>query len=115
MNCIRCAKETKDNHVFCEECRKDMERHPVKPGTPIQLPDRSNREAPKRATFRLANQKWERKIGNLRSTIFWLVVIIIILSVMLALCLCTMFHILPEWLDNLLGLSDLRAVVQSMT
>ena len=38
MACIKCGKESTAGAEFCEECLKDMERYPVKPGTPVILP-----------------------------------------------------------------------------
>lgn len=39
MACLKCGRETEQS--FCEECRASMERYPVKPGTPVVLPNRS--------------------------------------------------------------------------
>ena len=40
MKCLKCGRET--DQTFCQACRKEMERYPVKPGTIVQLPkDRS--------------------------------------------------------------------------
>ena len=41
MSCLRCGRETDENQVFCKLCLEDMEKHPVKPGTSVQLPSRS--------------------------------------------------------------------------
>ena len=38
MNCIKCGRELRGEQVFCRECQENMEHHPVKPGTPVQLP-----------------------------------------------------------------------------
>lgn len=113
MNCIRCSKETEENQVFCNECLKDMERHPVKPGTPIQLPNRENRNTGKRASFRLAASKWEDKIFRLKYLIFWLVMIILLLIAALVFCLCVMLHITPDWFNEWLGLPEIRDAIES--
>ena len=42
MYCLRCGVETKNDQVFCENCLTNMERHPVKPGTPVKLPKRND-------------------------------------------------------------------------
>ena len=40
MKCLKCGRET--DQTFCQACREEMERYPVKPGTIVQLPkDRS--------------------------------------------------------------------------
>lgn len=36
MNCLKCGRET--DQTFCETCRAEMEKHPVKPGTIVLLP-----------------------------------------------------------------------------
>ena len=40
MQCMKCGREIAAGRVFCESCLADMEKYPVKPGTPIQLPSR---------------------------------------------------------------------------
>ena len=44
MSCMKCARDTEAGQVFCAECRAEMEKYPVKPGTVVQLPTR--REVP---------------------------------------------------------------------
>ena len=41
MSCMKCGKEVSEDQVFCPECLAEMERYPVKPGTPVLLPHRS--------------------------------------------------------------------------
>lgn len=38
---MKCGKETAEGQVFCENCLKDMEQYPVKPGTPVYIPNRT--------------------------------------------------------------------------
>ena len=52
MNCMKCGRETADRQVFCAECLADMEAHPVRPGTIIQLPHRQEEPAAKKSTPR---------------------------------------------------------------
>lgn len=40
MNCIKCGREIPETQAFCDHCLEAMKAHPVKPGTPIQLPQR---------------------------------------------------------------------------
>lgn len=101
MSCMRCGKESAEDHVFCTECLEDMKRHPVKPGTPIQLPVRANNGPVKRASFRVAESKWHDKIFRLKYTMFWLVVVIILLAGLLALALCMLLQITPEWFNDM--------------
>lgn len=36
MKCLKCGRET--SQTFCDNCREDMARYPVKPGTIVQIP-----------------------------------------------------------------------------
>ena len=36
MKCLKCGRET--DQTFCDQCREEMDRCPVRPGTIIQLP-----------------------------------------------------------------------------
>lgn len=36
MKCLKCGRET--DQTFCETCRAEMEKYPVKPGTIVLLP-----------------------------------------------------------------------------
>ncbi len=48
MNCLRCGRETQDEHVFCDSCRETMEKYPVRPGTAVMLPKRVDNPAAKK-------------------------------------------------------------------
>lgn len=52
MFCLKCGRDTKNNHFFCDECTESMKDYPIKPGTPVYLPPRSDETAPKRAAHR---------------------------------------------------------------
>lgn len=102
MNCLRCARETEENHLFCNQCMKDMERHPVKPGTPVHLPDRPEKAPTKRNVFKVAASKWEDHIYRLKSAIIWLLLLIILLATALGICICMMAGLTPRWLNEAL-------------
>ena len=38
MQCMRCGRDVEEGQVFCEECRAEMEKYPVRPGTAVLLP-----------------------------------------------------------------------------
>lgn len=101
MNCMRCGREIEEMDVFCAECLADMERHPVKSGTPIQLPVREVQPAMKRERFRLAESKWTDKIFLLKYIIFWLVVLIVLLAAALVLCICMLLQVTPDWINEM--------------
>lgn len=43
MECIKCGREIVPGDVFCTTCLEDMEKYPVKPGTPVHIPRREPR------------------------------------------------------------------------
>lgn len=52
MNCMKCGREISEDQVFCSDCLLDMEKHPVKPGTVVQLPKRQEVLSQKKGHFR---------------------------------------------------------------
>ena len=48
MYCLKCGRETTEQHVFCDGCLQGMACYPVKPDTPIQLPQRGAAQPPKK-------------------------------------------------------------------
>ena len=90
MNCLKCGQEVAAGQVFCDECLKDMERHPVNPGTPVILPKRS-KPLPIKRTHRKI-QKPEDQIAALRRMAGWMALIIFVLLVAIALLTGTMLH-----------------------
>lgn len=42
MSCIKCGKDTLGQDVFCKECLEVMADYPVKPGTPVLIPDQTS-------------------------------------------------------------------------
>lgn len=57
--------------MFCEECLADMAQHPVKPGTPVQLPVRPAQVVSKR-TSRKKEVTVETQLARQRAAIAWL-------------------------------------------
>ena len=52
MNCMKCGRETTEEQAFCEECRLEMAKYPVKPGTVVLLPNRKDNGQLKKSTRR---------------------------------------------------------------
>ena len=90
MSCLKCGQEVSAGQIFCDSCLADMERHPVKPGTPVIIPKRSNPPPSKRTYKRL--QKPEDLIASQRQLIGWLLTTVIILILGLAAMTFMMFH-----------------------
>lgn len=73
MNCMKCGKELEGSGAFCPECLAVMERYPVKPGTKVMLPQRSDGKRPTRPVRRqrspeeivLAQRKTIRRLRRL--------------------------------------------------
>ena len=78
--CIKCGREIGPDAVFCEECLADMERHPVKPGTPVILHQKPAfvRRNPSRKV-----KKTEEQIRGLKRTVAWLWALIVLLALAL--------------------------------
>lgn len=81
MNCLKCGRETAAEQVFCEDCRLDMEKYPVKPGTVVLLPRRRDSNAPKKVSKR-RSLPLEEQVKILRK---WVTALAIALGICLAL------------------------------
>lgn len=82
MKCMRCGTEIATDAVFCEDCLAEMEKHPVKPGTPVLLPRREKQTPVKRNKKRTI--KPEEQVHRLRRAVILLSTITVVLSIALA-------------------------------
>lgn len=80
MECLKCGREVPAGKVFCRECLEDMERYPVKPGTPIRIPKRQEAAPSKKQVFRRTPATPEIQVKRLKRQLR-------ILSLLLALLL----------------------------
>ena len=78
MKCLKCGKNIQSDRVFCEPCLEDMQRHPVKPGTPVVLPNRPERTVVTKSS-RKRVRKPDEQIANLKAIIFWLILLVMVL------------------------------------
>lgn len=84
MTCLKCGRET--DQTFCDLCRAEMEKYPVKPGTIVQLPkDRAafgKRQQPRRQSVppevRITAQRLT--IRRLRRAVAVLLTLVILLG-----------------------------------
>ena len=84
MNCMKCGVEIPENHVFCDHCLAVMDDYPVKPGTHIHLPKRVEvAESVKRAPKKKRILSPEEKLSSLRSKVFRLRLVVVILFLLL--------------------------------
>ena len=63
MNCLRCGRETENQQVFCKACLDYMALHPVKSDTPVYLPVRKEKEAPRK------QRRWHRRERSAEETV----------------------------------------------
>ena len=77
MKCMKCGTTIPAGQVFCDPCLEGMEKHPVKPGTPIQLPVKQEHVVAKVSHKKL--RKPEDMIATLRVLVFWLILVIVAL------------------------------------
>lgn len=52
MQCLKCGREIPVGQVFCQCCLADMEKYPVKTGTPIRIPKRQESAPVKKQSHR---------------------------------------------------------------
>ena len=83
MQCLRCGRETEDEHVFCFLCEAVMMKHPVKPNTVVNIPDPNARA---RSTQPRRQQRQEDESEKLRRTIMQLRLWVCMLMAALMLC-----------------------------
>lgn len=85
MFCIKCGRETREHQVFCDACLADMERYPVDPGLPVQLPRRVAAVSSKKSAQRRKQLKPEEQLRKQSRVIRGLVIAVVVLTLALAL------------------------------
>lgn len=80
MACLKCGRETE--RMFCDHCRAEMEKYPVKPGTIILLPKTRKPVSGRKATRRPA-VSLESRIVHQQKVIRGLVMMVVGLIVLL--------------------------------
>ena len=82
MNCLKCGRDTAEEHVFCDLCQQNMGRHPVAPGTAVHLPNRSSvakKPSPRKRAVPLEEQLQNVR-RSLRRTRTFAAILLIILA-----------------------------------
>ena len=95
MGCMKCGRDIIEGQVFCSECLEKMERYPVKPGTPVHLPNR-RKEAPKKAPTRrkLSPEEQISRLRRLNRTLSFLLALSLIVSIFLG--YIAVLHLMEE-------------------
>ncbi len=82
MACMKCGKEVSEGQVFCEECLAEMERYPIKPGTPVLLPQRISVTPQRKRRAGKRTRKPEEQVILLKRATMWLsIVLCLVLAV----------------------------------
>ena len=95
MSCLKCGKDTEEKQVFCEECRSGMEKHPVKPGTPMHLQFRETKTQGKK-THRRKEQDPKEAVRQQRKMIRWLTVTVAVMTLVICFLAGLLIHALEE-------------------
>lgn len=66
MQCMKCGRDLESGEVFCAECREAMKQYPVKPGTVVQLPHRTDDAASKKPQPRRKSVSQEEQLEMLK-------------------------------------------------
>lgn len=82
MGCLKCGKETEESQIFCNSCLETMEAYPIKPGTPVILPQRSSNPHHEKPSSRKELSP-EHQLQYLRKLLRWFAGVIALLSVLL--------------------------------
>jgi len=96
MRCLKCGREMEQQQVFCASCLEAMEKYPVKPGTPIQLPQNKTTEQPKKATRRKKILSPEEHVLQIKKINGWLIGVCAVLAIALALVTAAFIHELSQ-------------------
>ena len=92
MNCMKCGVEIRDDQVFCPDCLKIMEAHPIAPGTSVHIPKRPARTPDKKSR----EMKPQEQIASLKRVIRWMLVTIGVLAVAVALLASLLLYRMNE-------------------
>lgn len=95
MQCLKCGKKAAVKQVFCEECLAVMQNYPVKPGIPVQLPQRE-RHASEKKQASLQEPTAAEQVLQLRTMVRWLLGAIAVLSIVLLLTAGMLIHTLEQ-------------------
>ena len=103
MYCLRCGRDTVDQHVFCDLCRQDMEAYPVKPGTAIHLPRRNTAAAAPKKSRRKKTVTPEEQVLRLKRSLRRVRVLASVLFLLLVLAGGALYYAFIHWDDPGIG------------
>jgi uncharacterized membrane protein YvbJ len=86
MSCLKCGKKTAEDQSFCAACLEAMDAYPVKSDVHLQLPNRINSTAAKKASRKRRVQSAEEQAASLRRSVRYLTVLSVLLLALLVVC-----------------------------
>ncbi len=100
-NCIKCGKELVGTKVFCDDCLKVMNEHPVPSGTPLIIHQRQTNTGKKAPAKKKAIPP-EEQVQRLRKVIRWLIALVLVLFVLLSVAACWLTIEIqePDWIPE---------------
>ena len=87
MNCMKCGREIPLGQVFCKDCLADMEQYPVRPDTPVILPQFEDVSPVRKAQPQKKTPKPEDQVKNLRNAVVLLSLALVTAAFVLAMTL----------------------------
>jgi len=103
MTCMRCGRETTENHVFCDNCQQNMAQYPVKPGTAIHLPHRPVVAPTKKQAHRRRPLSPEEQVIHLRKMLKRMWVFLALLTLVLCMATAMLVHEILHPEDLMIG------------
>ena len=94
MGCLKCGQKLKGSQVFCDDCLAVMAEYPVKPGTPIQLPAHNHTDSAPVRSPKKRFRRPEDQISSLRSSLRWLKVGLLLVTLALLVAVIMLFWLL---------------------
>ena len=96
MNCIKCGRELRGELVFCGQCKDEMEKYPIKPGTPIHLPVRPEVPEVKKKHREKKKLSPGARIRRLRTSVRLLIIALIVALLAFILTAFLALHLLEQ-------------------
>ncbi len=93
---MKCGVEIDAQQSFCDNCLTGMEKHPVKPGTPVVLPQKAYAAPVKRSTNHRRPRRQEENISRLRIRLRLSAMLCVLLIAALALSVTYIWHLRQE-------------------
>lgn len=97
MYCMKCGREVEEGQVFCLECQVEMEKYPVRPGTVVLLPKRTESSFVKKAPAkRRSGPTPEEQIRSLKVRLRIVTIFLMVTLVLLAVLIYPTAKVLLE-------------------